>query len=233
MRSMTEKEFKRACKLALKAGGSFPAIGTPNQSPDTKQKNPKKKGGKKPGKISEADLGSRVSVAEYASEGTLRFVGQHAESGKLRCGVELDDPVGKNNGTVKKKGAVYFVCADGHGVLTKPDKVTIIGPPAELPLSGDQGDGNLSNANNHRALKDAGPAAPDEDAGENEYLQIVAGLQRVAFAASGDGAVADAGRLANSNNGLGVGAGAGAGVGAGRLLRPDNVTYVIFTVFGV
>ena len=34
-------------------------------------------------------------------DGTLRFVGAHHVSNLPRCGVELDQPGGKNNGTVK------------------------------------------------------------------------------------------------------------------------------------
>ena len=42
----------------------------------------------------------------------------------MRCGVELDDPVGRNNGSVG--GEQYFTCADKHGVLVVPNKVTFI-----------------------------------------------------------------------------------------------------------
>ena len=45
-------------------------------------------------------VGDRVSV-EGKGAGVVRFVGPHAENGKPRVGVELDDAVGKNNGTVK------------------------------------------------------------------------------------------------------------------------------------
>jgi len=45
-------------------------------------------------------VGDRVSV-EGKGAGVVRFVGPHAENGQPRVGVELDDAVGKNNGTVK------------------------------------------------------------------------------------------------------------------------------------
>lgn len=69
--------------------------------PTVEKKKGKKKKKKESGGITEVDVGCRVTVAEYDCEGTLRFVGCHAESGKPRCGVELDDPVGKNDGTIK------------------------------------------------------------------------------------------------------------------------------------
>ena len=66
-------------------------------------------------------VGDRVSV-EGKGAGVVRFVGPHAENGKPRVGVELDDAVGKNNGTVK--GHKYFTCKDNHGTLVAPGKVT-------------------------------------------------------------------------------------------------------------
>lgn len=74
--------------------------------------------------VSEMDVGKRVIVRGYASEGILRFFGSHHESEKLRCGVELDKPLGKNNGSVR--GHEYFVCAESHGVLCNPNKVTLL-----------------------------------------------------------------------------------------------------------
>lgn len=52
--------------------------------------------------LKKADVGKRVTVEGYDDvKGTIRFVGKHAKDGTLRVGVELDTPVGKNNGTVK------------------------------------------------------------------------------------------------------------------------------------
>ena len=53
----------------------------------------------------DVSVGSRVAV-EGKGNGVVRFVGLHAENGKPRIGVELDDPVGKNNGTVKVCGVL-------------------------------------------------------------------------------------------------------------------------------
>ena len=76
-------------------------------------------------KPTQSDVGKRVLVTGFDCEGTLRFFGPHAEGGKKRAGVELDQAVGKNSGTVK--GHQYFVCAKKHGVLVAPSKVQVIG----------------------------------------------------------------------------------------------------------
>ena len=51
--------------------------------------------------FSSSDVGKRVLVQGYDGKGTIRFVGEHAEDGTARVGVEMDDSVGKNNGKVK------------------------------------------------------------------------------------------------------------------------------------
>lgn len=55
--------------------------------------------------VTASDIGRRVSVQDYACGGVLRFIGPHHERGATRCGVELDEPLGKNDGTVGVSGA--------------------------------------------------------------------------------------------------------------------------------
>jgi hypothetical protein len=74
--------------------------------------------------------GNRVSVWGYGA-GTVRFLGKHAHKKHKRVGVELDQPVGLNNGTVN--GHTYFVCEDGHGLLVVPSKAARLF--RRLPLS--------------------------------------------------------------------------------------------------
>ena len=68
----------------------------------------------------ELAIGDRVTTRTRGA-GTVRFVGAHRSEGTPRVGVELDGPTGLNNGTVRDH--VYFTCANGHGILTKPDNV--------------------------------------------------------------------------------------------------------------
>jgi hypothetical protein len=75
-------------------------------------------------------IGERVVVQGYNSIGVLRFVGKHITTNDFRCGVEFDDAIGRNNGSVK--GHKYFECKDLHGVLVAPYKVSLV---KELSLS--------------------------------------------------------------------------------------------------
>ena len=70
----------------------------------------------------ESDVGSRCMVEGYDSIGTIRFVGEHVHMGGFRVGVELDDAIGRNNGTVRDHK--YFECEDKKGVLVAPHKVS-------------------------------------------------------------------------------------------------------------
>jgi len=80
-------------------------------------------------------VGDRVTVAGYESQGTVRFIGPHAIHLTPRVLVQLDQPIGKNNGTVS--GHVYCDgLPENTGVLVVPAKVTqvpeplILGPPS-------------------------------------------------------------------------------------------------------
>ncbi|KJH53174.1 CAP-Gly domain protein [Dictyocaulus viviparus] len=60
------------------------------------------------------DVGSFVSVSGVG-KGILHYVGEvHGKNG-LYCGIELDTPTGKHNGTYQ--GVVYFVCRPRHGIF--------------------------------------------------------------------------------------------------------------------
>lgn len=39
-------------------------------------------------------------------------------------GVELDEPLGKNSGTIK--GVAYFECQNNHGVMVRPCEVSLL-----------------------------------------------------------------------------------------------------------
>ena len=50
--------------------------------------------------------------------GVVRFVGHVDYTQGVMVGVELDDPIGKNDGSVK--GKAYFKCASARGTMLLP-----------------------------------------------------------------------------------------------------------------
>ena len=75
-------------------------------------------------KFTAFDVGNRVLVEGYDSVGTLRFVGKHHTKHVMRCGVEFDEDVGKNNGTID--GHTYFETTGTKGILVSPRKVSFL-----------------------------------------------------------------------------------------------------------
>ncbi|KAF8315378.1 hypothetical protein DL93DRAFT_2135908 [Clavulina sp. PMI_390] len=75
-------------------------------------------------------IGARCKVRDadafYERRGLVRFVGTTSfgkSPGSLWVGVELDEPLGKNDGSVQ--GERYFDCRPKHGVFVKPEQVNI------------------------------------------------------------------------------------------------------------
>ena len=74
-------------------------------------------------------VGNRVSTAN--GMGSVRFVGTTAFAPGKWIGVELDNPTGKNNGSVQ--GKVYFSCRDGYGVFVRPAGAKLVDSVARQP----------------------------------------------------------------------------------------------------
>ena len=69
------------------------------------------------------DVGKKCKVGKYGT-GIIKFVGFHHVDHVPRCGVALDQAIGKNNGTVK--GAKYFECDAQCGILIPPKFVRVL-----------------------------------------------------------------------------------------------------------
>lgn len=77
--------------------------------------------GKTPAAESQAlNIGTPVLVHGKVP-GIVRFVGPTAYAERDFVGVELAEPTGKNNGTVK--GVTYFTCPPRHGIMVRPSDV--------------------------------------------------------------------------------------------------------------
>ncbi|TFL05188.1 tubulin-folding cofactor B [Pterulicium gracile] len=79
-------------------------------------------------------VGSRCQVESnepgLSKRGTVRFVGptKFAPAG-VWVGIEYDEPMGKNDGTVQ--GEQYFTCKSNYGVFVRPDRVQVGDFPEE------------------------------------------------------------------------------------------------------
>nr|XP_015798996.2 CAP-Gly domain-containing linker protein 1 isoform X1 [Nothobranchius furzeri] len=78
----------------------------------------------------ELRLGDRVLVGGTKA-GVVRFLGETDFAKGAWCGVELDEPLGKNDGAVA--GTRYFQCLSRYGLFAPIHKVTRIGFPCTTP----------------------------------------------------------------------------------------------------
>ena len=75
--------------------------------------------------LGQADIGKRILYRpgsdKNSKRGTLRYYGIPEFAEGYWCGVELDEPTGKNNGYLY--GIHYFQCEENHGVFVQASKV--------------------------------------------------------------------------------------------------------------
>lgn len=92
-------------------------------------------------------VGARCEVRSGESEGgeglgrrgTIRFVGEASMGrGGIWIGVELDEPMGKGDGSVE--GKRFFTCLPKHAVFVRPEKVTVGDFPEEDLFADDDDD---------------------------------------------------------------------------------------------
>ncbi|OAX37534.1 hypothetical protein K503DRAFT_850414 [Rhizopogon vinicolor AM-OR11-026] len=72
-------------------------------------------------------LGALVEVT--AGRGIVRFVGATSFSAGKWVGIELPEPKGKNDGSIKD--VTYFSCKPNHGVFVRPSQVKVINAEPE------------------------------------------------------------------------------------------------------
>ena len=89
--------------------------------------------------------------------GTIKFVGETDFSTGVWCGLVLEIPMGKNNGTVRGKS--YFECKDKHGLFVRPEHLTFVEGKQKL-TSITQADETKSKDQKSVALVSTPPVTP-------------------------------------------------------------------------
>ncbi|XP_073692619.1 dynactin subunit 1a isoform X2 [Garra rufa] len=92
-------------------------------------------GGGKPAKV-----GSLVEVIGKGQRGTVAYIGATLFASGKWVGVILDEPKGKNDGTVQ--GKRYFTCEENHGIFVRQSQIQLIdegGSSATSPETPDSG----------------------------------------------------------------------------------------------
>ena len=72
------------------------------------------------------NVNSRVEVIGKGITGTISFIGNTQFAEGKWIGVTLDEPKGKNNGSVQ--GTEYFKCKDNHGIFVRQTQVIYVSP---------------------------------------------------------------------------------------------------------
>uniref|UniRef100_A0A8C5NY58 CAP-Gly domain-containing protein n=1 Tax=Jaculus jaculus TaxID=51337 RepID=A0A8C5NY58_JACJA len=98
----------------------------------------------------ELKIGDRVLVGGTKA-GVVRFLGETDFAKGEWCGVELDEPLGKNDGAVA--GTRYFQCQPKYGLFAPVHKVTKIGFPSTTPAKAKAAAVRRVMATTHASLK--------------------------------------------------------------------------------
>ncbi|KAK3590123.1 hypothetical protein CHS0354_041172 [Potamilus streckersoni] len=80
-------------------------------------------------------LGTKVEVVGKGVVGTVAYIGTTLFSTGKWIGVVLDEPKGKNDGTVQ--GKTYFTCPENHGIFVRQSQITAIDDDRS-PTPGDE-----------------------------------------------------------------------------------------------
>lgn len=68
-------------------------------------------------------VGTKIFVKNEIA--TVRYIGNVEFANGIWLGVELRKPKGKNDGSVQ--GQRYFTCKPNHGLMVRPNRVTVRG----------------------------------------------------------------------------------------------------------
>lgn len=74
-------------------------------------------------------VGDRVYIPDKNLNGYIRYIGEINAAKGTWIGIELSQPGGKNDGSIK--GQRYFQCPANYGLFTKPSQLVLVVPPSQ------------------------------------------------------------------------------------------------------
>ncbi|XP_051972533.1 CAP-Gly domain-containing linker protein 1-like isoform X1 [Xyrauchen texanus] len=110
--------------------------------------------------VSDFSVGERVWV-NGNKPGYVQFIGETQFAPGQWAGIVLDEPIGKNDGSVA--GICYFKCKDLHGIFTRPSKLSHT-PVPEREANSTKTPASQTSANQVPPAKDAVPDTPTTNA---------------------------------------------------------------------
>eukprot|EP00484_Ammonia_sp_Unknown_P025857 CAMPEP_0197038566 /NCGR_PEP_ID=MMETSP1384-20130603/15480_1 /TAXON_ID=29189 /ORGANISM="Ammonia sp." /LENGTH=715 /DNA_ID=CAMNT_0042469017 /DNA_START=49 /DNA_END=2196 /DNA_ORIENTATION=- len=116
-------------------------------------------------------VGSKVKVAKFDCDGTIRFIGDTTFKAGLWYGIELDAAKGKNNGTVKSR--CYFQCADKHGSFLKSTDFEPIAAAKKSKTSNADAVASSASSPSSSSPSSPRPSASDSDANRRKDIERV------------------------------------------------------------
>ena len=130
------------------------------------------------------EVGDEVIIRD-SLKGTVRYVGTTSFADGIWVGVELREPVGTSNGTIKDVS--YFECAPNHGVFVKPTKLCKLADTTELDVQLSPADSELESileeASSHTHASFEPLVSVVSDAGPDRSITVFSETESVATAA--------------------------------------------------
>ncbi|XP_008207365.1 dynactin subunit 1 isoform X4 [Nasonia vitripennis] len=94
-------------------------------------------------------VGQRVEISGKDCQGVIAYIGHPSFAAGKWIGVILDEPKGRNNGTIK--GQFYFKCTENHGMFVRQTQLILIDES-----------GNRTEPASPSSAAASGPTTPDE-----------------------------------------------------------------------
>ncbi|KAF5304178.1 hypothetical protein FQR65_LT08072 [Abscondita terminalis] len=149
-------------------------------------------------------IGQRVEVINKDIQGVIAFYGTTSFASGKWIGVVLDEPKGKNNGSVK--GEQYFKCEENHGLFVRPPQVVFLDEngkpiPVDINTSEDSGSAKQRSRQSTIAAKPK-PTTVRRKSPQKNVPSLSASSSRISLASSRQSLAGSRQSLAGSRQSL-------------------------------